>query len=363
MPVHSDAPCSAYALRRFRMAHAARLLAVVVFLSPIAASSAVQPAKAEMNVLTYDTQTRSISPIPPGERALQTVTATSWVELPGMRDLEGPAFERDDNLVFSDVAGRRVLRVGPDRKVSSVLQLQDLGPGGLAIHKNGRIYIAAIDIPGKKGAIISVRPDGSDRQDVIPVSAGFMPNDIVFDSQGGFYFTDFRGTATNPKGGVYYVAPGAHEAVAVLPNLAMANGVALSPDGKELWATEFGRNVLYRVQLADATHATPLGTAIAYHFTGPAPDSMRVDADGNLYVALYGQGRILAFGRNGVPIGQILLPGRDEGRNLNTTNMAIRPGTNEIYIVTSDSAQLPAQIFQSRIFAHSLPLYSHQMDR
>ena len=32
--------------------------------------------------------------------------------------------------------------------------------------------------------------------------------------------------------------------------------------------------------------------AIAYHFTGPAPDSMRADSDGNLYVAMYGQGRV-----------------------------------------------------------------------
>jgi lactonase len=36
---------------------------------------------------------------------------------------------------------------------------------------------------------------------------------------------------------------------------------------------------------------------------------MRADADGNLYVAIYGQGRVLVFNKNGLPIGQILLPG------------------------------------------------------
>jgi len=30
---------------------------------------------------------------------------------------------------------------------------------------------------------------------------------------------------------------------------------------------------------------------------------MRADADGNVYVAIYGQGRVLAFNRNGIPIG------------------------------------------------------------
>jgi lactonase len=37
---------------------------------------------------------------------------------------------------------------------------------------------------------------------------------------------------------------------------------------------------------------------------------MRTDADGNVYVAMYHQGRILAFNPYGFPIGQILLPGR-----------------------------------------------------
>ncbi len=47
----------------------------------------------------------------------------------------------------------------------------------------------------------------------------------------------------------------------MLPRLAMANGVALSPDGKALWATEFSRNLLHRVELADATTVAPFGTA------------------------------------------------------------------------------------------------------
>ena len=63
---------------------------------------------------------------------------------------------------------------------------------------------------------------------------------------------------------------------------------------------------------------------------------MRADSDGNLYVARYGQGRVLVFSEKGIPIGQILLPGRDDGHNLQSTSMAIKPGTNDIYIVTSD---------------------------
>lgn len=195
---------------------------------------------------------------------------------------------------------------------------------------------------------------------ILPKEGGFLPNDLVFDAKGGFYFTDARGTSTDPRGGAYYVGPDGRAPVPVLPNLAMANGVALSPDGRTLWVTEFSRNLLHRVELEDATTPKPFGTAVAYHFTGPAPDSMRVDADGNLYVAMNGQGRVLAFNPWGIPIGQVLLQGRDGGHYLRSTNLAIRPGTNELYIVTNDGAGGQGSwIFRAKGFANAPTLYSH----
>jgi lactonase len=306
--------------------------------------------------LTYNAQTQGPVPIPPAERALQTVVATPWFKVSdaGLA-LEGVTFDRKGNMFFCDVSGRRVLRLTPDKRLSTVIKLKRLSPGGLAFDENGRLFIAALDIPKGIGAVLAVHPDGSDLQTVIPPEAGYMPNDLVFDARNGFYFTDFRGSSTVPKGGVYYVSPDRSIISSVLPNLAMANGIALSPDGKELWATEFGRNLLHRIELANATTMTPLGSAIPYHFTGPAPDSMRADADGNVYVAMYGQGRVLVFNKNGIPIGQILLPGRDEGHNLQSTSMAIRPGTNDLYIVASDGDKgRGATIFHAKVLAQVL---------
>jgi lactonase len=275
--------------------------------------------------------------------------------------LEGPAFERNGDLLFCDVSGKRVLRVTPDNQVSTVVRLNDVGPGGLAIHRDGRIFIAAMNMVRGTGLIVAVKPDETGMQTIVPPDAGYMPNDLVFDAKGGFYFTDFRGMSTDPKGGVYYVSPDMRSIMPVLPHLAMANGIALSPNGQELWATEFSRNLLHRVELLGATGIMPIGSAITYHFTGPAPDSMRADSDGNLYVAMYGQGRVLAFNKNGIPIGQILLPGRDEGHNLESTSTAIKPATNDLYIVTSDgNGGQGATIFHAKVFAKALPLYSHR---
>ena len=310
--------------------------------------------------LAYDAQTRGPVPIPPSERGVQTVEATSWFKVSDAGVvLEGPVFDRDGDMFFCDVSGRRVLRLTPDKRLSTVVGLDRLSPGGLAFHEDGRLFVAAVDITSGVGSVMAVRPDGSGLQTVIPPQAGYLPNDLVFGADGGFYFTDFQGSATDPRGGVYYASPDFSTIRPVLARLAMANGVALSPDGKELWATEFGRNLLHRIELADATTITPLGSAIAYHFTGPAPDSTRADADGNLYVAIYGQGRVLAFNRNGIPIGQVLLPGREQGHNLQSTSMAIRPGTNDLYIVTSDgNGGQGATIFHAKVFAPGLRPFS-----
>lgn len=338
-----------------------------ILLAAVLAASLAMGAHAQQGgmaapALTYDAQTRGPAPVPPSERSLQTVVAQPWFKVSdeGLQ-LEGPSFDRDGNLLFVEVFGGRVFRLTPDQKLSTVVGESKLGSAGLAIHKDGRVFIAGLGNFKNTGSVVAVRPDGSGMQTIVPPEAGYLPDDLVFDAQGGFYFTDFQGISTNPKGGVHYVSPDLRTITPVLPYLAVPNGVALSPDGKELWVTEFSRGLLHRVELADATTIALFGTAIAYHFTGPAPDSMRTDADGNLYVAMYGQGRVLVFNKNGMPIGQVLLPGREEGHNLRSTSMAIKPGTDDLYVVTNDwKGGQGSTIFHAQAFAKALPLYSHQ---
>lgn len=338
------------------------LLVAAILAASLATGAQAQGGGGAVPVLAYDAQTRGPAPVPPSERGLQTVVAQPWFKVSdeGLQ-LEGPSFDRDGNLLFVEVFGGRVFRLTPDQTLSVVLGENKLGSAGLAIHKDGRVFIAGLGNFKDTGSVVAVRPDGSGLQTIIPPEAGYLPDDLVFDAQGGFYFTDFQGISTDPKGGVYYVSPDFKAITPVLPHLAVANGVALSPDGKELWATEFSRGLLHRVELADATTIAPFGTAVAYHFTGSGPDSMRADADGNLYVAMYGQGRVLVFNKNGMPIGQVLLPGREEGHNLRSTSMAIKPGTDDLYIVTNDwKAGQGSTIFHVKAFAKALPLYSHR---
>ena len=295
-------------------------------------------------------------PLPPAEQAVPGETAAPWLTVSPNNDiLEGAIFDGEGNLLFCDVSRRRVLRLTPEKELSTLVEVPGIGAGGLALHKDGRLFMAVLDLGRKVGGILAWSPKTGEFETIVPAEAGYWPNDLVFGPDGGFYFSDFRGSATNPAGGVYHVSPDFKTVTPVIPHLAQANGVALSPDGRTLWATEFAANRLHRAQLDGPATVSPIGSAVPYHFTGAAPDSMRVDSEGNVYVALYGQGRVLCFDQNGIPVRQILLPGRDEGKNLLSTSLAIDPAAPELFIVTSnEAADEPAQVFRAGALAPGL---------
>lgn len=295
-------------------------------------------------------------PIPPSEKDLSSETAQKWFTVTPDNDvLEGAIFDADGNLLLCDVSKRQVLRLTPDKELSVLLELPDLAAGGLAFHPDGRLFMAALDLEKGKGAVLALSPSTGQIETIIPIDGGYWPNDLVFAPDGGFYFSNFKRNSATPAGGIYYVSPDFRKITPVIPNLDQANGVALSPDGKILWATEFVQNRLHREVMADPVTITPVGAAVPFHFTGITPDSMRVDKSGNVYVALYGQGRVMVFNDRGLPIRQILLPERENGKNLVSTSLAINPAKDELFVVSSnDEANQPAQIFRSKALSSGL---------
>lgn len=253
-----------------------------------------------------------------------------------------------------------VTKLTPERQLSIVLKENSFGASGLAVHKDGRIFIASVG-DMQRGSVRAIEPNGTREQMIVAPDTGFLVNDLVFDNQGGFYFTDSRGNSADPQGGVFYVSPNVGSIHAILPGLAVGNGIAIDPGGSQIWATEHAKNRLHRVRLSDATTVAPFGSVVTYQFTGPAPDGARVDSEGNVYVAISGQGRVMVFNRNGLPIGQIVLPDRDKGRNLKSTSLAIRPGHRELFIVANSGTEPGgAMIFRSGAFAPAPFPFSHQ---
>ncbi len=322
-----------------------------------------------MESLTYPAK-RSVWPLPETEKNLPTVTAELFAEIPmqdvppGRNILEGICFDRQGDMYLVDCPMGRIYNVDmPQGTVHLFRQLPEhMAPSAVKIHQDGRLFVT-IAASEQGSMILVLDPETGEIMKRIWENNGHMIDDMVFDARGGFYCTDLEGTAYDPCAGIFYIEPDEKTVHPFIPaGMAATNGIGLSRDGRNLYVTEFSRALLHRIGLSeDGLSPAPCESNVLYHFTGyEGPDSLCMDEDENLYVAMCSQGRFLIFSRCGVPIGQILIPGREEGRMLKSTHIQIRPGTREAYMCTADMQTGRSAIYRAEVFAHPFPSYQYQ---
>jgi gluconolactonase len=237
---------------------------------------------------------------------------------------EGPIAMPDGSLLVVEVLGGRLTRVAPDGTKTTVAQLGG-GPNGAAIGPDGRCYVcnnggfSHMTLPD--GALLPLEapldtPPGSIQ--VVDLATGayqtlyrhgeetpfWGPNDLVFDGQGGFWFTDFgrdRGRA-RMRGALYYAKADGSEIREVAGPLDGPNGVGLSPDGKTLYVALTFEGHLISFRLAAPGVIDPSGahmpngsTIVGRAGPGMYLDSLAVDSAGRICCASPGQGAILVF--------------------------------------------------------------------
>jgi len=303
----------------------------------------------------------SAVPVPPSLTNLPTITPEPWVKIednPGTF-LEGPAFDRQGNLFVTSMFDGRVFKITPDKQVTTIFNNSDLITDGIAIHKDGRLFIGCLN-----GKLIVINPDGSNLTYIEPRyhDKPLAMNDLIFNSKGNLYVSDFTGNIGDPTGGVYRFSADMKTVQPVIENLASANGLALTQGGDILWVSETCRGEILRLELLeDGITINPVaGATIPYRFTGApgGPDSNAIDVEGNVYQCLIFQGRILVLNKGGIPIANVLIPGRDEGKHLGTTNIAFKPGTDEA--VMTAWGEGGAWMYKFRGLAKGATLFSHQ---
>jgi gluconolactonase len=235
---------------------------------------------------------------------------------------EGPIYRADGSVLLVEIKAGTLTRILPDgtRQVVAIL---GGGPNGAAIGPDGAVYvcncggflfetIGGVEVgvataPDYKGGSIQrVAPDGTvttlytkftaknpmtGALETLPLRG---PDDLVFDATGCFWFTDWgkAETRTRDVTGVYYAKPDGTSIREVLFPLNAPNGIALSPDGKRLYVAEtYTRRVLYWELSAPGTLArNPQTLDGSFLLTAAIPgqgtlDSMKVDEEGNVYVA------------------------------------------------------------------------------
>jgi gluconolactonase len=217
------------------------------------------------------------------DQAVRTQTAVAF--------LEGPAVDRAGQVFFTNIRAEQILRWDPGQRKLTVFRERSNRANGLRFDRQGRLVacedggrVTRTDM--KTGQVTTL----ADAYQGKPLGA---PNDLEVDATGRIYFTA-RLANRDPKAGnvnaVYRIDPdGTLARILAAPAVDMPNGIATSPDDKTLYLIDSdGREKgARRIRAYDLKpDGTVANERLLYDFyPGRGGDGMRVDAEGNLYVA------------------------------------------------------------------------------
>jgi gluconolactonase len=221
---------------------------------------------------------------------------------------EGPVVMDDGSVIVVEVAAGKLTRVRPDGTKQTVATPGG-GPNGAAIGPDGALYLCnnggftwsyvdGMVIPG--GAAADYTTGRIERIDIATGKVERLydrvddhnlsgPNDIVFDADGGFWFTDLgkHHAHHTDNGGVYYATPDGNTIKCAVygPNF---NGIGLSPDGRTVYAaTTYERTILaFTITGPGTVEPSPLAAVpgrLVSSFPGKVLlDSLAIEANGNI---------------------------------------------------------------------------------
>jgi gluconolactonase len=171
---------------------------------------------------------------------------------------EGPVALADGSVILTEIVNACLTRVHPDGRAERLVETGG-GPNGAAIGPDGAIWIAnnggAFCYHERDGLLIpGPTPPGHEGGSIqrFDLAAGRLetmywacdgrrliaPNDLVFDSGGGLWFTDHGCTTTDGRrfGALYHAKDGA--ITRARDGLFGPNGIGLSPDERILYVAD-----------------------------------------------------------------------------------------------------------------------------
>lgn len=244
----------------------------------------------------------------------ETVVPEKIHSFPSNTSLEGPAWsEKEQALYFSVQAGA----FGTYRWTEA---------GGLerARNSSGKVNGNAIDAEGRlvicdsvNRRILRVEADFSETVLVSEFEGRALnqPNDLVIHSDGTIWFT----TPTWSSGETAYqfvlkVDPLTGEVTKMVAGIDKPNGLGFSPDESILYLNDNGANrvLAYSIQPDGIISTEP---TVLLDNIDKWPDGMCVDAEGNLFVAVYSgsMAGIRILSKDGEFLGHISFPGITDG--------------------------------------------------
>jgi len=244
----------------------------------------------------------------------------------GLEFPEGPIAMADGSIVLTEIKGQRLTRVHPDGRKETVVETGG-GPNGAAIGPDGAIWITnnggsfewldnqGLTIPGPTpathtgGALQRYDLASGKLTTVYDACEGrrlWGPNDLVFDRQGGVWFTDHGCSTPEGRkfGGLYYAKADGSLISRQRDHLISPNGVGLSPDEGVVYVADTNLGRLWAFDVAEPGVLSPgpgfaPGRVVCNLQDYQLLDSLAVEAGGKVCVATIINGGITAFDPDG----------------------------------------------------------------
>ena len=216
---------------------------------------------------------------------------------------EGPLWDTETNrLTWVDILGGKVHTSDPSTGSTRTTSLPHTV--GAAVPKtSGGLVVAA------GSGFIEIRDDGTwvERTSVLP--PGEVMNDAKPDAAGRLWVGSY-GEGFAAGRGKLHVLSGDWTCEEVLSGLTLPNGLDWSPDGRTFYLVDSVAEELYAFDFPPEGPVPATRRVLARFADGEGlADGMTVDAEGCLWVAMFGGGRLIRISPEGETLAEIATPG------------------------------------------------------
>lgn len=216
---------------------------------------------------------------------------------------EGPIWHPDERALFwLDIPTGRLFRFDPVTGDNVVVYQHDGEIGGITIQESGALLLfctAGRVIQWLSGAVTTVI-------DGIPAERETRFNDVIADPAGRVYC----GTMPKPGGmaALYRLDPDGTITL-VYDDIAQANGMGFTADGRSMFLTDTRFRAIYRMDYDEATgELSDRRAIIRTPEDNGAPDGMTVDSEDTIWSARWGGHGLFRYSAEGELLGQVRMP-------------------------------------------------------
>lgn len=277
--------------------------------------------------------------------AIQAETAV-LVDLPSETG-EGPLWDDStESLTWNDIPPGTLYRYTPASDTNVVEYQHDAAIGGHTVQENGSLVVFAAD-----GKIMIVRErESATILESIPEVVGSRFNDVIAGPRGEVFcgtmplkLGDARLYRLDPDGLLHLV----------WDDLSLSNGMGFSPDETTFYLADSDNRLIYRADYDEADGSlSNREILIRLDDDSAVPDGLTVDANGDLWVAVWDGSCVLHYSADGELIEKVNLP----VKKVSSINFG-GPGLGTAFITTAGGPNRGSEegVLAGSLFSVELP--------